>query len=122
MQFVGYVRVDAYTISGNAPGSGLDDAAAIANLSSREPNQTVWVKVDGKTSFSFTPAQIGLKGKQAYLLTYYAQPKNIDGITQVVVSNRFEPVSYTHLPATSGNKNEIARKSCMQGFRAFLLS
>ena len=86
MQFVGYVRVDAYTISGNAPGSGLDDAAAIANLSSREPNQTVWVKVDGKTSFSFTPAQIGLKGKQAYLLTYYAQPKNIDGITQVVVS------------------------------------
>lgn len=90
MQFVGYVRVDAYTISSNAPDSGLDDAAAIANLSSRTPNQTVWVKVDGQTSFSFTPKQIGLKGTQAYLLTYYAQPKNIDGITQVVVSNRFE--------------------------------
>lgn len=90
MQFVGYVRVDAYTISRNAPGSGLDDAAAIANLSSREPDQTVWVKVDGQTSFRFTPEQIGLKGTQAYLLTYYAQPKNIDGITQVVVSNRFE--------------------------------
>lgn len=89
MQFVGYVRVDAYTISSKAPGSGLDDAAAIANLSSRTPDQTVWVKVDGKTSFSFTPKQIGLKEKQAYLLTYYAQPKNIDGITQVVVSNRF---------------------------------
>ena len=89
MQFVGYVRVDAYTISRNAPGSGLDDAAAIANLSSRTPDQTVWVKVDGKTSFSFTPKQIGLKEKQAYLLTYYAQPTNIDGITQVVVSNRF---------------------------------
>lgn len=89
MQFVGYVRVDAYTISSNAPGSGLDDAAAIANLSGREPDQTVWVKVDGQTSFSFTPKQIGLKGTQAYLLTYYAQPTNIDGITQVVVSNRF---------------------------------
>ena len=89
MQFVGYVRVDAYTISSNAPGSGLDDAAAIANLSGRTPDQTVWVKVDGKTSFSFTPKQIGLKGTQAYLLTYYAQPKNTDGITQVVVSNRF---------------------------------
>ena len=89
MQFVGYVRVDAYTISRNAPGSGLDDAAAIANLSSRTPDQTVWVKVDGKTSFSFTPKQIGLKEKQAYLLTYYAQPKNTGGITQVVVSNRF---------------------------------
>ena len=89
MEFVGYVRVDAYTISSNAPGSGLDDAAAIANLSSRTPDQTVWVKVDGQTSFSFTPEQIGLAGKKAYLLTYYAQPKNTDGITQVVVSNRF---------------------------------
>lgn len=90
MKFVGYVRVEAYTISGNAPGSGLDDAAAIANLSSRTPDQTVWVKVDGQTSFRFTPEQIGLAGKKAYLLTYYAQPKNTDGITQVVVSNRFE--------------------------------
>lgn len=90
MQFVGYVRVDAYTISSNAPGSGLDDAAAIANLSGRTPDQTVWVKVDGQTSFSFTPEQIGLDGTQAYLLTYYAQPTNIDGITQVVVSNRFD--------------------------------
>ena len=89
MEFVGYVRVEAYTISSNAPGSGLDDAAAIANLSGRTPDQTVWVKVDGKTSFSFTPEQIGLNGTQAYLLTYYAQPTNIDGITQVVVSNRF---------------------------------
>ena len=90
MEFVGYVRVDAYTISSSdAPDSGLDDAAAISNLSSREPNQTVWVKVDGKTSFSFTPVQIGLKGTQAYLLTYYARPKNTDGITQVVVSNSF---------------------------------
>ena len=89
MQFVGYVRVDAYTISSNAPGSGLDDAAAIANLSGRTPDQTVWVKVDGQTSFSFKPEQIGLAGKKAYLLTYYAQPTNIDGITQVVVSNRF---------------------------------
>lgn len=89
MEFVGYVRVDAYTISGDAPGSGLDDAAAIADLSSRTPAQTVWVKVDGKTSFSFTPEQIGLAGKKAYLLTYYAQPKKTDGITQVVVSNSF---------------------------------
>lgn len=89
MQFVGYVRVDAYTISSDAPDSGLDDAAAIANLSSRKSDQTVWVKVDGQTSFRFTPKQIGLKGTQAYLLTYYAQPTNIDGITQVVVSNSF---------------------------------
>ena len=95
MKFVGYVRVDAYTISSNAPGSGLNDAAAIANLSSRTPDQTVWVKVDGQTSFSFTSEQIGLAGKKAYLLTYYAQPTNIDGITQVVVSNRTYPFGAT---------------------------
>ena len=90
MEFVGYVRVEAYTISsGDAPGSGLDDADAVANLSSRTPDQTVWVKVDGQTSFRFTPEQIGLAGKKAYLLTYYAQPKNTGGITQVVVSNSF---------------------------------
>lgn len=90
MEFVGYVRVDAYTISSSdAPDSGLDDAAAIDNLSRRTPDRTVWVKVDGQTSFSFTPKQIELNGTQAYLLTYYAQPKNTDGITQVVVSNSF---------------------------------
>lgn len=89
MEFVGYVRVEDYTISSKAPGSGLDDAAAIANLSSRTPDRTVWVKVDGQTSFRFTPKQIGLNETQAYLLTYYAQPTNIDGITQVVVSNSF---------------------------------
>lgn len=89
MEFVGYVRVDAYTISSNAPSSSLGDADAINNLSARTPDKTVWVKVDGQTSFNFTPQQIGLNGKQAYLLTYYARPVNTDGITQVEVSNSF---------------------------------
>lgn len=89
MQFVGYVRVDAYTISGNAPSSDLTDEAAIANLSARTPDQTVWVKVDGQQSFEFTPGAIGLGETCAYLLTYYAQPVGTDSISQVVVSNNF---------------------------------
>ena len=89
MAFVGYVRVDAYTISENAPASSLEDSAALSSLSGRTPTKTVWVKVDSLTSFAFTPEQLGLTGKQAYLLTYYAQPKNIDGITQVLVRNDF---------------------------------
>lgn len=89
MEFVGYVRVDAYTISSNAPSSSLGDADAINNLSARTPDKTVWVKVDGQTSFNFTPQQIGLNRKQAYLLAYYARPVNTDGITQVEVSNSF---------------------------------
>ena len=45
MQFVGYVKVEALdTESGNA----------VAN--------TLWVKVDGNTSFNFTMAQLGLTG------------------------------------------------------------
>lgn len=90
MEFVGYVQVDAYTISSDVPGFGLDDEEAVANLIERTPSQTIWVKIDGKNSFNFTPEQIGLKGSQAYLLTYYAQPTNVTGITQVVVSNSFE--------------------------------
>ncbi len=92
MQFVGYVQVNAYTIEKNdntAPGTDLTDAKAIAKLNDLEPDQTVWVKVDGETSFHFTPGDIGLGGTYAYLLTYYAQPVNTDNITQVIVDNTF---------------------------------
>lgn len=90
MEFVGYVRVDAYTITDGGPGSSLADEAAIANLSNREPTKTVWVKVDKQSTFTFTPKDIGLtESKQAYLLTYYAQPKTLEGITQVLVTNHF---------------------------------
>lgn len=90
MQFVGYVRVNAYQIEVNAPAANLTDTQVIANLSARKPAKTVWVKVDGHTSFTFTPEEIGLKGQYAYLLTYYAQPVNVEHVTQVVVSNSFE--------------------------------
>lgn len=90
MQFVGYVRVNAYQIEANAPAANLTDTQVIANLSARKPAKTVWVKVDGHTSFTFTPEEIGLEGQYAYLLTYYAQPVNVEHVTQVVVSNSFE--------------------------------
>ena len=90
MQFVGYVRVAAYHIENDTPSADLTDAQVIANLSAREPVKTVWVKVDEQTTFSFTPKQIGLgDAKYAYLLTYYAEPVNVDQITQVTVSNTF---------------------------------
>lgn len=89
MQFVGYVQVNAYTITDNAPSSNLTDESVIANLSARTPDQTTWIKVDGLRSFEFTPAEVGLNGNYAYLLTYYAQPVATEGITQIVVSNEF---------------------------------
>ena len=89
MQFVGYVQVNAYKITKDAPSSDLTDEQAIANLSRRTPDETVWVKVDGIKSFSFTPEEIGLDGPYAYLLTYYAEPILPEGVTQVVVANEF---------------------------------
>lgn len=96
MKFVGYVRVDAYDITDGGPASSLADAEAIEELSKLTPKKTVWVKVDGQSTFAFAPKDIGLTGKQAYLLTYYAQPKKLEGVTQVKVTNQF------HLEGTVG--------------------
>lgn len=83
MQFVGYVKVEALdTENGNA----------VVN--------TLWVKVDGNTSFNFTMAQLGLTGNQyAYRLRYYAEPKTIDGTAAVIVKNSFT-LSGTIIPGT----------------------
>lgn len=73
MQFVGYVKVEALdTENGN---SVVD---------------TLWVKVDGNTSFNFTMAQLGRTGNNyAYRLSYYAQPKTVEGTAAVIVKNSF---------------------------------
>lgn len=83
MQFVGYVKVEALdTENGNA----------VVN--------TLWVKVDGKTDFNFTMTQLGLTGNQyAYRLSYYAEPKTIEGTSAVVVKNSFT-LSGTIIPGT----------------------
>ena len=83
MQFVGYVKVEALdTENGNA----------VVN--------TLWVKVDGNTDFNFTMAQLGLTGNQyAYRLSYYAQPKTIEGTAAVLVRNSFT-LSGTIIPGT----------------------
>ena len=83
MQFVGYVKVEALdTENGNA----------VVN--------TLWVKVDGNTGFNFTMAQLGLTDNQyAYRLSYYAQPKTIEGTAAVLVRNSFT-LSGTIIPGT----------------------
>lgn len=73
MQFVGYVKVEALDIKN---GNSVVD--------------TLWVKVDGNTSFNFTMAQLGLTGNNyAYRLSYYAQPKTVEGTAAVIVKNSF---------------------------------
>ena len=74
MQFVGYVRVEAYD---------PDDNNAV--------KETIWVKIDGTQTFNFTLAQLGLtKNTYAYRLTYFAKPVQMEGVSQVVVANTFQ--------------------------------
>lgn len=90
MYFVGYIQVNAYTITDDsAPGSDLTDEDVISKLEAMTPVKTVWVKIDDTHSFDFTPKAIGLDGKYAYLLTYFAKPELPEGVTQVLVTNEF---------------------------------
>lgn len=91
MPFVGYVRVDAFAINNDAPATSLTDDQAIAYFEGKTPANTVWVKVDGKSQFGFSPNEIGLNGQYAYRLTYYAKPNPPPGWdgSPVVISNEF---------------------------------
>lgn len=90
MSFVGYIQVNAYTITdGNAPGSDLTDEDVISKLEAMSPDETVWVKIENLKSFNFKPEDIGLNRAYAYLLTYFAKPELPEGVTQVLVANEF---------------------------------
>lgn len=87
MQYVGYVQVSAYKLTDGEEFSS--DANAVNALKAATPEKTVWVKIEELKSFEFHPKEIGLEGEYAYLLTYYAMPKNLNAVTTVVVANEF---------------------------------
>ena len=86
MTFVGYVKVDAFHIDGNAPASSLENQTALDYFVGKTPDETFWVKVDNLTSFSIHPKVCTDRKNHAYRLTYYAQP-NATGT--VLVTNDF---------------------------------
>lgn len=90
--YTGYVRIDAYTISSSADGqlTVKTDAEALQELQGMSPAHTVWLDVNGRNSFSFAPNDLGLNGTYAYLLTYYASPKDLTGVTTAQIYNTFE--------------------------------
>lgn len=91
MQYIGYVRVDAYEIAeGQGIGSEKTDTEVIADFNSKTLKKTVWIEVNGKNTFQFKPENIGMSGKYAYLLTYYAKPQGLENVTTVVVTNVFK--------------------------------
>lgn len=92
MQFVGYVRVDAFYVDENAPASNLADSNALAYFQNKTPCKTFWIDIDQLSAFTVNPTKeiVGsAHNSHAFLLTYYAQPVNTQNITQVVVNNTF---------------------------------
>lgn len=67
MAFVGYVKVDAFHITNNAPASDL--------------KETFWVKIEGQTQFTITPGTCSSGQNHAYRLTYYAMPNTSGAAT-----------------------------------------
>lgn len=89
MTYAGYVKVEAYTVTSGK--NYATDAEAIAALNKLTPTETKWIEIDGQTSFSFIPKDIGFSdGSYAYRLTYYATPKNLGDISSVMAANKFD--------------------------------
>ena len=93
MQYVGYVKIEA-----------LEETKKEKNLSSTgkqnehintldreyEPKEVKWVKIDGDTSFTLKPSDLGWNNnKYAYRFTYYAKPVNQDSYGNSKVTNTF---------------------------------
>lgn len=71
IEFTGYVCVRAY------------------NPETGELKEERWVK-PGKNSYSFKMKEIGfVNAKDKYVLTYYAKPVNLSGISQMIIGNEF---------------------------------
>ena len=93
MQYVGYVKIEA-----------LEETKKEKNLSSTgkqnehintldreyESKEVKWVKIDGDTSFTLKPSDLGWNNnKYAYRFTYYAKPVNQDTYGNSKVTNTF---------------------------------
>lgn len=94
LQYVGYLKIDAYKIPDNQKSDSATTAAAVAKLSKLTAEKTGWIKIDGQQSFTLTPKDLkkaGLpeSGEYAYLLTYYAKPVNMGGVSGAKVTNTF---------------------------------
>ena len=93
MQYVGYVKIEALEETKKAKNlSSTGDWNAHINTLDREykPKEVKWVKIDGDTSFTLKPSDLGWNNnKYAYRFTYYAKPVNQDSYGNSKVTNTF---------------------------------
>lgn len=93
MQYVGYVKIEALEETKKENNlSSTGDRNAHINTLDREykPKEVKWVKIDGDTSFTLKPSDLGWENnKYAYRFTYYAKPVNQDSYGNSKVTNTF---------------------------------
>lgn len=76
MQYVGYVKIEARKYDSTANTYNTVD--------------TKWVNINGKSSFSIKPYDIGWSNNNySYFITYYARPVNQEQFSQATIKNSF---------------------------------
>lgn len=88
MQHSGYLKLEAYKVTNPVTGK-VSDQEAINNITKGTLEKTVWLDIDKQSSFSFQPSKLGLKGKYAYIVTYYASLQNPEKHHHIVIHNDF---------------------------------
>ena len=92
MQYVGYVKIEALEVKQNNSNLTSTGDYEKTNTLDRtyEPKGVKWVKIDGDTSFTLKPSDLGWNNnKYAYRFTYYAKPINQDSYGNSKVTNTF---------------------------------
>ena len=92
MQYVGYVKIEALEVKQNGSSLASTGDYEKTNTLDRtyESKGVKWVKIDGDTSFTLKPSDLGWKNnKYAYRFTYYAKPVNQDSYGNSKVTNTF---------------------------------
>lgn len=92
MQYVGYVKIEALEVKQNSSNLSSTGDYEKTNTLGRtyESKGVKWVKIDGDTSFTLKPSDLGWdNNKYAYRFTYYAKPVNQDTYGNSKVTNTF---------------------------------
>lgn len=92
MQYVGYVKIEALEVKQNNSNLSSTGDYEKTNTLDRtyESKGVKWVKIDGDTSFTLKPSDLGWSSnKYAYRFTYYAKPVNQDSYGNSKVTNTF---------------------------------
>lgn len=91
LRYSGYVKINAYEVSDTSfDGEANTDPSVVENFLKTQPLiKTSWLNINDLQSFTLKPNEVGLEGRYAYTLEYYAVPYNVEDVSTASVSNTF---------------------------------